>query len=148
MARVDDVGNFKMEDLTASVDYPFTLQSKMCWSKNVLEERDAPEQVIFGANNPNFCAILGLAIHLEHGLKDGSVLGDDDHAGPLLFGISKHVATKQMGDVVNDELFPRTQAGLLGTHSLQKLPATYARRNGCGRDDVDVNGGGKEIRSK
>ena len=28
----------------------------------------------------------------------------------------------------------------LGTHSIRKLPATYARRNGCSKDDVNARG--------
>ena len=42
--------------------------------------------------------------------------------------------------MIQDEQFPKTQPGLLGTHSARKFPATYARRNGCSRDDVDVRG--------
>ena len=37
----------------------------MGWSKNVLEERDAPDQIILGAFNSFFCCLLGLAIYLE-----------------------------------------------------------------------------------
>ena len=118
-----------------------------------MEERDAPEQVIFGANDPSFCAILSLAIHLEHGFKNGRLGGHGDNRAAmdnnqaedfdlnlLLFGISKAVATSNLIDIVTDEDFPTTHPGLLGTHSIRKLPATYARRNGCGRDDVDVRG--------
>jgi hypothetical protein len=151
VARVDDVAHFRFEDLTASVEYPFTLQSKMCWSKNVLEERDAPEQIIFGANDPTFCVLLALGIHLEHGLLSGRLGGgqdeedvdeDEDEArqSPLLFGINKNTASRRLMAVIQDESFPRTLPGLLGTHSLRKFPATYARRNGCGRDDLDVRG--------
>ena len=37
----------------------------MCQSKNVLEERTAPAQIIFRSSNFNFCPILNLALFLE-----------------------------------------------------------------------------------
>ena len=151
VARVDDVAHFRFEDLTASIEYPFTLQSKMCWSKNVLEERDAPEQIVFGAMDPKFCVLMAIGIHLEHGLSSGRLGGgndeiledaeEDQRESPLLFGINKTTASRKLKSVVHDPSFPTTEPGLLGTHSLRKFPATYARRNGCGRDDLDVRGG-------
>jgi hypothetical protein len=41
IARIDDTTQFLMENLTAHPDFDFTLQSKLTWSKNVHEERDA-----------------------------------------------------------------------------------------------------------
>ena len=37
----------------------------MAWSKNVIEERDCPDQIILGPNDPDFCALLALARDLE-----------------------------------------------------------------------------------
>ena len=66
IACLDDVMNFSVGDLTQNPDYPGTLKSKMCWSKNVIEEREAPDQIIIGAENPIFCTLLGLAILLDN----------------------------------------------------------------------------------
>jgi len=136
IGRVDDVANFKMEDLTPCVEYPFCLQSKMCWSKNVLDERDAPNQILLGAADPNFCVLLALAIHLEHQLGNGGIdLAADKR---FLFGIKKGVAAKFFNDTVGMEDFVMLARGQLGTHSIRKFPSTHARRNGCSRDDVNA----------
>ena len=36
--------------------------------------------------------------------------------------------------------FNETGDGKLDTHSIRKLPITYAQRNGCSRDDVNARG--------
>ena len=43
VARLDDVANFKCEDVMGKMEFPFTLKSKMQWSKNVLEEHKSPD---------------------------------------------------------------------------------------------------------
>ena len=56
--------------------------------------------------------------------------GSEGAAGLLLFGISKYTSSKQFCEVIEDESFPRTQAGLLlGTHYVWTLVAAYARQN-------------------
>jgi hypothetical protein len=73
IGRLDNVAKFKLRDLTPCIDYPFCLQSKMCWSKNVLEERDAPNQIIIGAMDLFFLHIaiignlFGVSIEKWHG---------------------------------------------------------------------------------
>jgi hypothetical protein len=49
VARVNDACQFKEEDLKPNLEFPFTLLAKMCLSKNVIEERDVPDQFIMGA---------------------------------------------------------------------------------------------------
>ena len=138
IARVDDVAKFQMADITPNLEYDFILQSKMGWSKNVTEERDAPDQVLLGAMDLHYCVILGLAIHLEHGVLNGHL--DDRGDRRLLFGVSKNLASDKLSDIVTAEDFPRVNGKPLGTHSIRKLPATYARRNGCSKDDVNGRG--------
>ena len=52
-ARLDDVEHFRYEDLTANMEYPYTLKSRMRRSKNVLEEIESPYQSITGSTDPN-----------------------------------------------------------------------------------------------
>ena len=40
IGRLDDVMNFTVGDLTPNPEYPGTLKCRMCWSKNVREERE------------------------------------------------------------------------------------------------------------
>ena len=71
IARLDDVFCFQRADLTPNLEFSFALKSKMRWSKNVLEDRDAPDQVILGAMDPVFFSILAIAIHLDHTIYSG-----------------------------------------------------------------------------
>jgi hypothetical protein len=145
MVRLDDVKNFKLEDLTPSLEYKYVLKSKTCWSKNVLEERDAPDQILLGAMYKKFCVLVTLAVHLEHGLMNGT-LGSNADGGAassevtLLFGVEKHHVLTQLQQILQALDFPNARPGLLGSHSIHKFTATYARRNRCSRDDVDTRG--------
>ena len=136
IARLDDVANFSHSDITPHIEYDFALKSKMCWSKNVLEERSAPSQIILGARDPNFCTLLALAIHFEFGLLLGNVSEETS-----LFACTKGRISDLLKKVVEDDRFMATTGdGTLGTHSIRKFPATYARNNGCDRDDVEARG--------
>ena len=55
MARLDDVGNFKSEDIMVNLEFPYILKSKTRWSKNDLKERENPDKIILGSMDPNFC---------------------------------------------------------------------------------------------
>jgi hypothetical protein len=81
IARIDDT-QFLMENLTAHPDFDFTLQSKLTWSKNVHEERDAPNQILIGAMDPWFCVLLDSAVWLEVFIESGR------GAHPYVFGFS------------------------------------------------------------
>ena len=135
IARLDDVANFSHEDLTPHTEFDFALKSKMCWSKNVFEERGAPDQIIFGAKDPHFCTILALAIHFEHSIGSGRVGTEKS-----MFNTQKHRISQLLKSIVEEESFPLSNPGPIGTHSIRKLPATYARNNGCDRDDVEARG--------
>ena len=111
----------------------------MCWSKNVMDEQDVPDQILLGAMDRWYCVLLGLAVWLE--------LGDES---PFLFGIdginNPDAIKKMASDFIQDNVF-RSEAfvlaipsGKLGTHSYRKFGGTRARRNGCSHDDVDSRG--------
>ena len=77
IAHLDDVYCFQCANLTPNFEFHFAWKSKMRWSKNVLEERDAPEQRILGAMDPAFCPILGITIHLVHPIQSGGMASMD-----------------------------------------------------------------------
>jgi hypothetical protein len=87
IGRVDDISHVKTDNITPHSQYDFILRGKMRWSKNVMEERDCPDQVIFGANNPKYCTILALAIHLEHALMRGELVPNT--RSQSMFGVTK-----------------------------------------------------------
>ena len=65
IGRIDDVVHFKTDDLKAHARFSFAMQTKVRWSKNVLEERRCPDQIILGAMDPVFCILANLGLYLE-----------------------------------------------------------------------------------
>ena len=65
IARIDDMMKLKFENISINVQHPHTLLCQMRWSKNISDERDAPEQIIVGSMDPRVCPLLNLAIYLE-----------------------------------------------------------------------------------
>jgi hypothetical protein len=140
IGRVDDVCKCKMEDVKPNPQHECTVLAKMCWSKNVRDEGDAPDQILLGAMDQRYCVLLGLAVWLE----------TDVDESPFLFGIDgiddPEALKKKASDFVRDNVFRNDafvralSTGLLGTHSFRKYAGTSARRNGASRDDVDSRG--------
>ena len=140
IGRIDDVAHVYMENIKSSPVYPYALMVSVGWSKNVLEERDAPDQILVGANNPTYCVLLALAIHLETWV--GGVSG---HTEFLFALMSDPESTKtRVGDVLRKEVF-RSKSfvpdydGNLGSHSIRKLASTYAS-NSCNPHEVSRRG--------
>jgi len=46
--------------------YPFTLQVKMCWSKNIVNENQSPMQFLFASMDPLVCPLLNLVVYFKH----------------------------------------------------------------------------------
>lgn len=65
IGRVDDVANFKVADPHSCGDCDFAPKTKVRWSKNVLEERQCPPQILLASNDPEFCLFIDFGIHLE-----------------------------------------------------------------------------------
>ena len=133
IGRLDDVAHFSHTDLTPHAKFDFALKSKMCWSKNVLEERSAPSQIVLGARDSSFCTLLGVAVHFEFCLLSGVVSEETS-----MFAASKNRIGNILKGIVEADNFPSSGSGTVGTHSIRKFPATYARNNGCDRDDVEA----------
>ena len=105
----------------------------MRWS----EERDAPDQIIFGAMDPAFFPILGIAVHVVHPIHTGRMASMDSQS---LFCIKIERISTLFQKIIESGSFTQTIDGKLGTHSIGKLPAMYARRNGCSCNNVDARG--------
>jgi hypothetical protein len=141
VARLDDVCELEYEDIQPSDDFNFALTCKMCWSKNVHEERDAPEQILLGAMDTRYCILLALAIYLEAWIGTGQGM-----VGTLLFNASDDNPTRVKAliseilrsEAFNSPDFVRMKDGPVGTHSIRKLPASHARKSDCSKDNVDV----------
>ena len=133
IARIDDMMKFQLNNLMFNVQHPFTMLSKLRWSKNISEEREAPEQLILGSMEPLLCPILNLAIYLE--LRS--------HDSPFVFGNPDHgarIVRATLQGALDDPRFQRMKSGKLLTHSFRKGSATYASRTGAVKDHVDRRG--------
>jgi hypothetical protein len=132
----------RKDALKACSEFDFALTTRLPWSKNVHEERDAPEQIMLAAMDPRYCVQLAFAIFLEVWIESG-----DGCLGDYVFceagsepETAKANAYTALYNVLDGNEFHKLKAGPLGTHSIRKYGATTARRNGCSKDDVDYRG--------
>jgi hypothetical protein len=136
-----------LDEIRVHATFSSTLRLRLCWCKNVMEERAAPQQIIMGANNPHFCPILNLTMYLEILFPT-----DVNNVGKLhLFGsinksangIKKRIIDFLKAKVFKSETFKAsTQESIhnIGTHSIRKMAATHTRRNDYSRDDINIRG--------
>lgn len=65
ISRIDCATQAKCANLKAHDQFEFALKGKLDWSKNVLEERDAPWQAVLASGDHVYCVHLSLALWLE-----------------------------------------------------------------------------------
>lgn len=141
IARIDDACHMEKEELKPHSRFDFALTVRLNWSKNVMEERDAPEQIILGSMDWRTCLFLSLAVYLEVAFGHGEAL---HHR--YLFGyndnpvINNSYVSSTLVDCWKDPRFIPKADGLIGTHSLRKFGATKARESGASKDDIDARG--------
>ena len=145
ISRVDDMCHFRFSDITSNPSFHFALSCQLRWSKNIMEERDSPQQIILGAMDPRVCPMMNLIHYIEY-----SKLNNLLQEGEFLFGEkgTSEQVRKQLIGLFEDPDFKQLAVGLLGTHSFRKGPATYASRCGLSRDVISRRGrwkGGKQM---
>ena len=139
ITRGDDLSKLNVHDLGAYERYPLiAILGRIVWSKNVREERDAPQQVLFGSMDTRFCVLVNLALWLEFALEH--------HPAPhnefvfRLDGLDDPIRIKEQYIAAFNQAtrMPGTliQAGLVGSHSTRKLAATWGRSNGCSKASI------------
>ena len=64
-----------LENLCVHVSFPNALKTRLNWSKNVNDERDAPWQVVLGSMDPVLCVILSLGLWLKMNLRENVSAG-------------------------------------------------------------------------
>jgi hypothetical protein len=69
IARVDDSTQVVLEHIRVHDNFPHALKTRLNWSKNVQDERDAPWQIVLGALNPVYCVLCSLGLWLEINIK-------------------------------------------------------------------------------
>jgi hypothetical protein len=147
IGRVDDVANFKVADPRGHGDYDFALKTRVRWSKNVMEERQCPPQILLGSMDPLFCVLLQLGIYLEEYLSH--------------FPNAEYLFTEATGDNAAKNIKQTYRNRLervvwktnefkslaqdddeegVGTHSMRKFPSNYARGCGASPDEIEIRG--------
>lgn len=150
IGRIDETCYTFRQYLQHSDQFPFALTIRMRWSKNVVEERDAPPQIVLASMNSLHCVHLALAVYLELFLERG-----EDRNGTSIYlfnclGCSspKDVKLKVQKfwaeDVLCHPNFQKAKPGNLGSHSVKKRATTRARASGCKKDNVDYRARWKE----
>ena len=122
IGRIGDMMKLEKSTMSFNLQYPFTLTIKMCWSKNIQEERESPVQMLFGSMDPLICPLLNLAAFLE--------FGDGSNSTKLFGSRSNRSVANSLENIFSNPLFKPARPGPLGTHSIRKGSATYASRFG------------------
>ena len=147
IGRGDDIHHMKNKNLHQHPEFGFALETEMNWSKNVLDERDCPPQILLGTMNTSFCVLLSLATYFEVRFRNFGSNSiyifsediDDDAPGRSLKTYSRSVKNKVF-DNANFISLSSLTAGSLGMHSLRKFPSSWAKLMGCTQDERDIRG--------
>ena len=146
IARVDDTAKWRAPDLNPFSRFPdYGITAVLCWTKNCMEERDPPTQVLFGSRDWRYCVLCHLAVWLEHHFQANpeenefffGVHGYDapeDIKGHASYHLRKLTASENI-DVDFDEVDGKT-----GMHSIRKFAVNKCRGQGMTKDAVDHRG--------
>jgi hypothetical protein len=147
ICRADDVSNFETADVRAHPRFDYCLEQRVQWSKNVMEERDCPPQILIGANDIQYCVLLALAVYLESWFRTGAgahskYLYTDARDGDAPSRLNKKYRANVNEVFAHTEMTQLSQrfGGKIGTHSNRKYPTTYCREKGCILDEAEVRG--------
>lgn len=153
IGRLDDCTQLLAENVKVHDKFPsYALKSRLTWSKNVMDERDAPFQMLLGSLLTVYCVFVNIGIWLEIQLEttSGAILS------PYVFSFSgvynvpeggkkaSAIAGKMIGDIFRDDLYYKSCK--VGTHSIRKFATTSCRDNGVSHDDVEHRGRWKDSR--
>jgi hypothetical protein len=144
---VDDVSDFKVMDPRGHGDSDFALKTRVRWSKNVMEERQCPPQILLDSMDPLFCVLLQLGIYLEEYLHH-------PNADYLFTEFNTENATKNLKQTYRNrlervvwknrefkDLAEEDDTEGVGTHSYRKFPSNnYARGCGAAPDEIEIRG--------
>ena len=147
IARLDDTAKFRAPDLQPFNQFKdYGVTAKLCWTKNCLEERDPPTQVLFGARNWRYCVLSLISTWLEHHFEM------NPEANEYFFGAKGATDSKSIKASAayylrklckNDNFILELMeeiAGKTGTHSVRKFACNKSRGTGCSKDDTDHRG--------
>ena len=144
IGRADDICNVETMDLRSHNRFrDFALLTAVSWSKNVMEERECPDQILLGANDVDFCVLLALACYLESKL---SAAGDckclfgelDDDEEPDRLNRKYQSVLRCIWKQDKFQALLRLIGGALGSHSLRKFASTWCVERGATDNQVEI----------
>ena len=157
IARVDDSTQVVLDHVRVHDHFAHCLKTRLNWSKNVMDERDAPWQIVLGSVDPIYCVLCSLGLWLEVNIA----MYPPATNSPYLFCFCDDVQIPEGGQKAKGkiqriltkmfklaEFMKNDGFGLLmglGSHSIRKFAATYARRCGITKDEKDIRGRWKSI---
>jgi hypothetical protein len=121
IGRLDDTAKFRQPDLQPYPKYrDYAIIGHLPWSKNINEEHDAPQQLIFGAMDPRYDTLSLLGLWLEyrfayHPEQNEFIFCLDGFEDPIR---SKEKVREVLSMVLSDDQFHARDLGLLGSHSI------------------------------
>jgi hypothetical protein len=154
IARIDDTTQVIIDHLRVHDLFPNCLKTKLNWSKNVEDERDAPWQIVLGSMDTMCCVLVSLALWMEMNLRTNA----SAMSSPYLFSFSDDIEVPSGGKkaknivqgILGQKVFKMEEftsenrdtsaALLLGIHSIRKFASTRARKCGCTKDEKDIRG--------
>jgi hypothetical protein len=151
IGRIDDTTPVLDDHLRVHNSFPNCLKTKLNWSKNVEDERDAPWQIVMGSMDTMYCVLVSMAVWMEMSMRANASAGNS----PYVFSFSDDVAVPSGGlkaksiaqTIFGQKVFKLEQfcnagdsGSLLGSHSIWKNAATHARKCGCNKDEKDIQG--------
>ena len=157
IARVDDSTQVVLDHVRVHDHFAHCLKTRLNWSKNVMDERDAPWQIVLGSIDPIYCVLCSLGLWLEVNIA----MYPPAMNSPYLFcfcddvripeggqkakGKIQRILTKmfKLAEFVKNDGFGLLRG--LGSHSIRKFAATWARRCGITKDEKDIRGRWKGV---
>lgn len=154
IGRSDDVANFKIRDLVGHSDNKFKKFSLMCKvrvSKTAKSDKTSQYQIFLGSMDSNTCLLLALAIYLEswmsfhNGQSCVYLFSGETTITETTIENLKNTFLQKLKDLTFEDPTFRQLSDTgefedLGSHSLRKFAATFARENGCTPEDIEIRG--------
>jgi hypothetical protein len=155
ITRCDDVCNFKVDAAKSNPLYDFALAQSVKWSKNVVDARNCPDQLLLASMDHKSCIFIALSVWLEYFLgnypqavymmTDAVPAGKSKSAHKKFTNaIQKTYRNRLVSVVFRDKNFKNLYKGSdkrgLGLHSKRKMASTQASRRGATGEQVDHRG--------
>ena len=104
------------------------------------EERDAPNQILFGSRDPLYCAQWGLGIYMDAWHSESREDSKYLYHMRTNTASTKDAVYKYMKAEWESDNVTQLKPGLFGTHSNRKRSYTKMRMSGVSRDWADSRG--------